>query len=184
MHRRLLLLALAPLLLLSQPSLAATALEQARRCIELVNARSDLPQAVTLCTRAIGSRVFKGRQLVPLYYNRGWALDELGDYPAAIEDYTRAVEIQPDFLAAYVARGYTQMRQGALTKAVDDFSLVLRVDPEVFEALHNRALAYERLGERDLALADYRKAAALRPDDPHLKRILEQLESQAQSPGK
>lgn len=161
-------------------SFAATPAEEARRCVQLVNARSDLEQAVGHCTRAIGSRAFKGINLAPLYYNRGWAQDELGNRQAAVEDYSSAIKIQPDFLQAYVARGYAQMVEGALSEAIEDFSLVLRVDPDVFVARFNRALAYERLGERDLAAADFRKAAVLQPDNPRLKQILEQLEWQAQ----
>ena len=159
---------------------AASPMEEARRCVELVNARSALEQAVGHCTRAISSRAFKGVNLAPLYYNRGWALDELGDREAAIEDYSRAIKIQPDLLQAYVARGYAHMVGGALAEAIEDYSLVLRADPDDFVARFNRALAYERQGKRDLAAADFRKAAELQPDNPRLKPILEQLEWQAQ----
>ena len=182
--RRPLVLLVAPLVALvslpPSPAGAQTAMDHARRCVELVNARSDLERAVEHCSRAIASRAFKGVNLAPLYYNRGWARDELGQREAAIEDYSSAIAIQTDLLQAYVARGYAHMVGGALEAAVEDFSLVLRVDPEDFVARFNRGLAYERLDKRDLAAADFRKAAELQPDNPRLRQILEQLEWQAQ----
>ena len=181
MCRKLLALPLAlALISFGSAAWAATASEEARRCVELINARSELARAIEHCSRAISSRAFKGSNLAPLYYNRGWARDELGDREAAIEDYSSAIKIQPDLLQAYVARGYAHMVGDDLPAAIEDFSLVLRVDPEVFLARFNRALAYERQGERALAAADFRKAAELQPDNPRLKQILEQLEWQAQ----
>ena len=100
------------------PAGAQTAMEHARRCVELVNARSDLERAVEHCSRAIASRAFKGVNLAPLYYNRGWARDELGQREAAIEDYSSAIAIQTDLLQAYVARGYAPMVGGALEAAM------------------------------------------------------------------
>ena len=173
------LLALPALLLLADSAvLAATPMEEARRCIELINAGSDLEQAVAHCDRAIASRAFKGHNLAPLYYNRGWAQDALGRPDAAIEDYSSAISVQSDFLSAYVARGYAYMVGGELEQAIEDFSLVLRANPEVFLARFNRGVAYEKLGKRDLAAADFRKAAELEPDNPRLQPILEMLDQQ------
>ena len=146
------------------PAAAAKPVEDARRCIELVNARSALETAVEHCSRAIGSRVFKGSNLAPLYYNRGWAQDELGRREAAIEDYSRAIAIQPDYIPAYVARGYSHMSLGDLPAAIEDYDLVLRVDPDVFIARFNRALAFELSGDLEAAMEDYQKAYELRPD--------------------
>lgn len=169
--------ALILILLLGVPAAPAraTPMEDARSCIELVNARSDLAVAVEHCTRAIGSRVFKGQNLAPLYYNRGWARDELGDQAAAIEDYSRAIAIQPDYIPAYVARGYSHMGLGEIDAAIEDYSLVLRVDPDVFIARFNRALALEQKGELAAAMEDYRKAYELRPDDPRAREAAKRL---------
>ena len=144
----------------------------------MINARQDLARAVEHCDRAIASRAFKGHNLAPLYYNRGWAQDSLGNPDQAIEDYSSAINVQSDFLSAYVARGYAYMVGGELERAIEDFSLVLRANPDTFLARFNRALAYEKLGQRELAAADFRKAAELEPDNPRLKPILELLDWQ------
>ena len=157
------------------PPALATPSEDARRCVELVNAREELAAAIDSCTRAIGSRAFKGTNLAPLYYNRGWARDELGQVEAALEDYGAAIAIQPDYVRAYIARGYSHGRMGQLDAAIEDYSLVLRVEPEDFIALFNRGLAYEQQGKLDLATADYRAALRQRPDDARLRAIMQRL---------
>lgn len=160
---------------LSPAGLSAAPADDARRCIELVNARSDLETAVQHCTRAIRSRVFKGSNLAPLYYNRGWAQDELGEKQQAIADYSSAIKIQSDYIPAYVARGYTHMSLGELDSAIDDYTLVLRVDPDVFLARFNRALALEQRGELPAAMEDYRKAYELRPDNQRARDAMKRL---------
>lgn len=154
----------------------ATGRDEARLCVEMVNARQDLTQAIEHCTRAIGSRVFKGHNLSPLYYNRAWAYDELGNPDLAMADYDAAITIQPDYLRAYVARGYLHMTQGDKEAAIADFSRVLSADPDVFSARFNRGLAYEQSGRLDEARADYEKALELRPDDERVKAILKRLQ--------
>ena len=150
-------------------------LEDAEACIEKVTQRSQLRDAIALCNRALASRELKGAQLVPVYYNRGWAHDELGDLDAAVEDYSRAVTIRPDFLEGYVARGYTLMRQNKLDEAIADYTLALNADPDLFEARFNRGLAYERKGDLQKAGEDYTRAHDLRPDDARVKAILKRL---------
>ena len=158
-----------------QSPTAAGGLEDAEACIAKVTQRSQLKEAIALCTRARASRELKGGQLVPVYYNRGWAHDELGDLDAAVEDYTRAVTIRPDFLDGYVARGYTLMRQNKLDDAIADYTLALNADPDLFEARFNRGLAYERKGDLQKAGEDYTRARDLRPDDARVKAILKRL---------
>lgn len=168
-------LVLLPAALLAPPA-AATPIEDARSCVRLINARSDLESAIEHCTRAIGSRVFKGVNLAPLYYNRGWAHDELGHRDLAVEDYGSAIRIQPDYVPAYVARGYTRMSQGELDAAIEDYSRVLSVDPDVFVARFNRGLALEQKGELAAAMEDYRKAYELRPGSARAREAVERLE--------
>jgi lipoprotein NlpI len=45
------------------------------------------------------------------YYNRGIAYDELGQHQRAIEDYTEAIRLEPDYDAAYNNRGIAYLMQ-------------------------------------------------------------------------
>ena len=150
--------------------------EDAATCFTLINEGGDLESAVIHCTQAIDSRDIHGPDLAPVYYNRGWAYDALGDYRRAIEDYGQALHIRPNYVRAYVARGYSYVQIGDLDRAIDDYSEALQVEPNNFEAHFNRGLAYEQIGKLDSALADYEQARALRPDEARVQTILKRLQ--------
>lgn len=149
--------------------------DDARACAETVVQGGDMQRAVELCSRAIASRQIKGEDLAPIYYNRGWAQDELGNYDQAIEDYGRALHIRPDYAEAYVARGYSYGRIGERDRAIEDYSRALEADPDSFEASFNRGLAYEAKGDLERAVADYDRAFALNPEHPRLRAIMKRL---------
>lgn len=153
----------------------ADGFDDARTCIEIVNQRGDMKAAVDHCSRALASRQLRGNNLVPVYYNRAWAYDELGEIDKAIEDYSRVIQIQPDFLDSYVARGYSYAKKGDLERAIEDYSLALRVDPDQFEARFNRALAYEQQGDLKRAVEDYQKAYDVNPENPRLRAVMKRL---------
>ncbi|MGF1611484.1 MAG: tetratricopeptide repeat protein [Kiloniellales bacterium] len=150
--------------------------QDAATCFTLINEGGDLESAVIHCTRAIDSRELRGGDLAPVYYNRGWAHDALGDYRRAVEDYGRALHIRPDYVRAYVARGYSFVQLGDLDRAIEDYSRALEVEPDNFEARFNRGLAYEQKGELAQALADYERAQALRPGETRVQNILKRLQ--------
>ena len=153
----------------------ADALDDARTCAEIVVQGGDMQRAVELCSRAIAARQIKGEDLAPIYYNRGWAQDELGNYDQAIEDYGRALHIRPDYAEAYVARGYSYGRIGERERAIEDYGRALEADPDNFEASFNRGLAYEAKGDLERAVADYDRAFALNPENPRLRAIMKRL---------
>ncbi|MGB0384758.1 MAG: tetratricopeptide repeat protein [Ardenticatenaceae bacterium] len=54
-----------------------------------------------------------------------------------------------------------------------DYSEAIRLNPDYALAYNNRGFAYEKKGERDLAIADYRKAVELGNERArgHLERL-------------
>ena len=84
-------------------------------------------------------------------------------YEASIEDFTRAIELRPDFHASYEYRGRSYFRLARYQEAILDFSrwIDLQVDVEI--ALIRRGMAYDILGETRLAMADYEAAGARHP---------------------
>ena len=108
------------------------------------------------------------------------ALGGLGD---AIQDATRAIELEPELAVAlqdhptlsdwhgmgldsivataYTNRGIAYDRQGQPDTAVADFSVALERDPEYVESYANRANAYVSMGLYSEALADANRAIAL-----------------------
>lgn len=56
------------------------------------------------------------------YYNKGVLLAESGNYVEAIDAFTRAISLKPDFGEAYYDRGYVYLSLGDKTSALPDLS--------------------------------------------------------------
>lgn len=104
------------------------------------------------------------RRLARWYHLRGEAYRHLGntrgdawEHWAAVEDFTRAVALDPTLGQAYLDRGILYWRElHEPQKAVADLTAALSVDPRLHEALFNRGVAYQQLGDIAAALADFR----------------------------
>jgi tetratricopeptide (TPR) repeat protein len=88
-------------------------------------------------------------------------------YEDAVEAYSRAIEVMPDYTPAWKERG--SIRQDILKQynlAVTDWSKVIELEPKNFWAWHARAFAYSNLHQSDKAIADFSKAIELNPKYP------------------
>jgi tetratricopeptide (TPR) repeat protein len=75
------------------------------------------------------------------YVTRGNAWFEKGDYDKAIENYSEAIRLQPNFAVAFHNRGLAWKRKQDYNRAIMDYSQVLRFDPENPRAYHDRGKA-------------------------------------------
>src|ERR1700720_4501314 len=85
------------------------------------------------------------------------------EYPKAIEQFNRAIEIDPKYAPAYHGRGVAYFRQGEWDRAIADFGEAIRLDPADARARYDRGVAYSRAGEYDRAIADFGDAIRLNP---------------------
>jgi Flp pilus assembly protein TadD len=84
-----------------------------------------------------------------------------GDYPGAIADYTKVLEISPTQTDAYFNRGVAFWKFGQIRKAIADYNRVIEIKPMYADAYSNRAFAKEKIGDRVGANQDWRMAADL-----------------------
>jgi tetratricopeptide (TPR) repeat protein len=96
------------------------------------------------------------------FYDRGNAYFNLGNLAKAIDDYTQAIGLNPDFADAHFNRGNGYFNSGDLDHAVADYSEALRIDPTYLNAYVNRCNTHRKQRDYDAALADC--AAALKLD--------------------
>lgn len=91
---------------------------------------------------------------------------DLGNYDAAIDSYSRALELKPDFAEAYNDRAYTYMTVKNYSLALSDLNQALRLRPDYVNALMNRGDIYNYYYQIDRAraIADYDRVLALHPD--------------------
>ena len=97
-------------------------------------------------------------------YARGMQAARQGEYPQALQDLHRAVDLYPEFAKAYAALGtvYLQLRdfpaaEAALTRA-------LSIAPDLMQAESNLALLYVKIERFDDAIRVYRRLIQEHPE--------------------
>lgn len=63
------------------------------------------------------------------YLRRGISYDKLGHFDAAIQDFNRVLQLEPNNSVAYFNRGSTYDSLGMHDAAIADFSKALELDP-------------------------------------------------------
>jgi tetratricopeptide (TPR) repeat protein len=101
-----------------------------------------------------------------LYELRGLAQAAHNDYPGAIRDYGRALEIHPDDGGLLVHRGWAYLVSDAPQLALRDFGAAIELDPADGDAYNGRGTAHARLGDHRAAVADAREALRLGKASP------------------
>jgi tetratricopeptide (TPR) repeat protein len=85
-------------------------------------------------------------------------------YLQAVEDFTRALEIDPDFFQVYIRRTVCFRHLGEYQKALQDVEAYIRLRPHDDMAYLARAGCHEWVGNYEAALRDYTQAIELAPE--------------------
>lgn len=91
-------------------------------------------------------------------------LEDLRLYKEAIDDFSRALEYNPNNIKALNYRGAAKILTSDEKGAVLDFNKAISLDSNQADAYSNRAIAYYDLNEYELALKDFQKAIKNHPD--------------------
>jgi tetratricopeptide (TPR) repeat protein len=121
-----------------------------------------------------------GKPLESVYRGRGLARAELGQYPGAIDDYTKALELLPTS-AVQTYRGWAHLVCDSPRLALRDFELALQLDPKNADAYTGRGLILVRQGQLHQAARDAAEAVRLGPSTPRL--LYNAARIHAQCPG-
>jgi len=98
------------------------------------------------------------------HYSRGAAFADEGRFDEAISEFSKAIELDPDYALAYSSRCATYYRKGQYDQAIADCTEAILLDPNLAVAYYNRGLAYHERKEYDQAISDYTEAIQLDPD--------------------
>jgi hypothetical protein len=93
--------------------------------------------------------------------DRGSALLRQGEYQAAVDSLTRALDLNPKDYQAYNERGAAYTWLDKDNEAVRDFSQAVALNDRYSVAYRNRGAAYLRLGKLDEAVRDFSRAIEL-----------------------
>jgi len=101
---------------------------------------------------------------VEWYLQQGSNFIEQGRYDEAIEQYTRAIELNPNLPHAYNNRAYVYLIKRQYDLAIAECNRAIELDSSFAMAYINRALAYKGQGKKEEALADLEKSVTLTKD--------------------
>lgn len=82
----------------------------------------------------------------------------------AIEAYSHAIALKPNFAEAYNNRGTVLNEMAELDRAIRDFNKAIALRPNLAEAYYNRGTAYGFKSDHDRAMQDYEDAIKLKPN--------------------
>ena len=96
--------------------------------------------------------------------NLGGALNDAGEFDAALKSCDRALRLKPSYAEAHNNRGNALMGLNRLEAAFTSYERAIAIRPEFADAHNNRGNALRGLKRLEAALASYDKAIALNPD--------------------
>lgn len=96
-----------------------------------------------------------------MYHNRGLALHSLDMRKNAIDDYTKAIQINPDYSHAYSDRGASLFELGRYDEALVDFEKAISLKPDLVLAFAGRTLTLRAMHRDEDAKVAAREACAL-----------------------
>jgi tetratricopeptide (TPR) repeat protein len=138
---------------------AGALLEQAKTLLD----REQYNRAIEVATQGLAIEPDN----TELLNTRGLAYYNLDDYPNALIDFERYIELdQEDFIGFYnvgFVRNLTQDYEGA----IEAFTQALTIEPLDVETITGRANAYYSLRRYDEAIADYSSVLEQEPDNTY-----------------
>ncbi|GAB6269882.1 MAG: tetratricopeptide repeat protein [Smithella sp.] len=147
---------------LCSPAMSETAADWFNKAIALSDGKkfTDPHKAILYLSNAIKIQPNDAE----MYYNRGVAYENLGQYQPAIKDYNQAISLKPAYSEAFYNRGTLYSEIGQYRQAIEDFNQAISLQPNDAEAYHGRGFAYDKLGQYQQAIEDYNKAISLQPN--------------------
>lgn len=150
-----------PMLLLTAAHAQWT--QEAEKCYAAI----DKPEmGIIHCTRAIEKGGLSDENLAITYSNRGNSFFDLGNLERAIEDYNKALKLNPDDTVTLSNRGAAYIELKRYDEALEDFTRATTLQPSNYVALSNRCWVLVLKGKLEAALADCNAALELSPNDP------------------
>lgn len=116
------------------------------------------------------------------FQNRGNSSFVMGDFDAAINEYTKSIELNAKEPTVFFSRGMAHLNKKNFNPAIADFDKVIELDPAESMAYFNRGVAFEKTGNFEKALADLQKAVELDSENEPARSALKTLEAKLPKP--
>ncbi len=97
------------------------------------------------------------------YVNRGVSYTMAARWTEALDDFNRALTIDPACKSVFSNRAIVYGNLGQPERAIADFSKAIEIDPSNANAWFNRGVSNVNAGKPEAAIADFSKAAEIQP---------------------
>ncbi len=108
----------------------------------------------------------QARPSAEAYMNRGISSYRQKRYEKAIDDFNKALALEPDFAEVYNNRAIAYQFMEKYDKALADVDQALQLNPEYAGAYITKGLVYRKQAQIDLALQAYNRAIEIDPQEP------------------
>jgi tetratricopeptide (TPR) repeat protein len=81
------------------------------------------------------------------YYGKSEDYRDAEHWVMAIDEYTMAIQLDPDYDLAYANRGYSYEELGQYQNAISDYTKSIQLDPDYAGTYNNRGYSYANLGQ-------------------------------------
>ncbi|GLC90220.1 tetratricopeptide repeat protein [Lysinibacillus piscis] len=134
--------------------------------LELDELKADILYELKEYDKALDAlnQIVKDENDVQFYFKRGLINRKLQNYEGSIVDYTKVIELRPNYAVAYNNRGVAYDDLGKYDEALENYTKVIELNPNYAKAYNNRGIVYKKLEKYDEALEDYTKAIELNPN--------------------
>jgi choline-sulfatase len=112
---------------------------------------------------------------VPVHYLLGLNYYRLRDFPKAVEEFQRVLQLSPDYALAVFQLGLALARTGDLDRAIKMLQHALELDATNFSAAYNLGAAYAKKQMAPEAVAAFRETVRLAPQYAAGHRALGEL---------
>ena len=101
-----------------------------------------------------------------LAFQHGNVLMMFKQMDMAIERYSHAIKLNPNYANAYYNRGVAYYGKSDYQQAINDYTKAMNLRPNDTKAYNNRGVAYCDNGDYQQAITDHTKVIELKPNDP------------------
>lgn len=97
-------------------------------------------------------------------YAKGMFLHKTSDYKKALQEYETILQLAPSHQDAAFNKGVIFYEEKKYDEAIKVFETLMSGDENFYRAYYGRGRCYEVLGQKQKAVADYRRCLSIKPD--------------------
>lgn len=109
------------------------------------------------------------------HFYRGIEYRRQNDNNLALEEFTKAIELDPDYYFAYYNRALVFYQRGEFENSLEDYTMALELNPDNAYWTFERGFLHWQLGDREKAIIDLERSLELGLPSDYRQRAEEAL---------